>query len=185
MVNEPNFPVDKLREAVLPAWADVERRGAQLLLVVPLFGGILLAGAFFAVPETPVPTLIVLAAIMLALFYLTRARQRLQKLPVLLLRARVRRKKMHQSTDSSTHIVSVRHYLELVVDREFHFSRQGQLVEAPVQDDRPKLNTSTEIYGHVSEGDEIAVIVMPHDGAIYFIFDQEGRFFPVPPCAAC
>ncbi len=180
MASEHNFPLDELCAAVLPAWADVERRGAQLLLVVPLFGGVLLAGAYFGVPETPVPTFIVLAAISFALLYLARARQRLQKLPVWVLGASVRRKHMHQSTHSTTRTVTRRHYLELDVAREFRLSRRGQLTEASVRDRRPKLSTSTEIYGHVLEGDEIAAIVMPHDGAIYFIFDKDGRLFPVP-----
>ena len=184
MIDKRDFPLETLRATVLPAWADVERRGAQLLLVVPVFGGILLAGAFFAIPETPVPALIVLAAIVLSLLYLTGARRRLQKLPVLLLSARVRRKHLHQSTDRTTHVETRRHHLELDVYRVSHLSRQGQLTEASVQEQRPKLSTSTEIYGQVAEGDEITAIVMPHDGAIYFMLDKDGRLFPPPASAA-
>ncbi len=72
-------PQDTMR-VLLSALEDVARRRAQLACVVPLFGGILAAAAYFGVPSTRVPVMIVALAVLASLAYLEIAKRRLRSL---------------------------------------------------------------------------------------------------------
>ena len=80
---------DHITPVLLEAWAAAERRGGQLLFVLPVFGVPLLAAAYWGIPETPVPALIVLAVLGMSLLYLSAGRRRLRRGRVQWLRGRV------------------------------------------------------------------------------------------------
>lgn len=172
----PNWSA--ITPTVVDAWKATERRGAQLLFVIPFFGAPLLAAAYWGVPQTPVPALVVAAAMALAFLYVSVGRERLRTRNVLWLRSRITAKRIHQSTDSTSRQVARRHYLTLDVQEALALTRTGELVPA----DAPgaEHSTTTEIYERVGQNDIVWAAVMPHDGAIYFVVTGDGDFVGVP-----
>mgnify|MGYP003449982407 FL=1 len=166
----PNW--DAITPTVLQAWKETERRGAQLLFVIPFFGLPLLAAAYFAIPASAVPALVGLGMLVLSLAYVGVGRRRLLTQNVLWIRGGIVDKRIHQSTESSARQVGRRHYLTLEPREARALTRSGQFVvaEAP----RGERATTTEIYDRVGVGDEVWAAVMPHDRAIYFVVAADG-----------
>ena len=168
-----NLDWDAIRAAVLPAWKNTELGGGMLLFAIPIFGGILFLLAFLLIPETPVPALIVAVAAVLATLYVRGGLDRLRQGKALVLSGRVLEKSIHQSTDAVTRRVSKRYFLTLEVRQARGLSRSGLVDGAVGAGKVRKLTTTSEIYGLVGEGQDLSVIVMPHDGAVYFAIPPE------------
>ncbi len=164
---------DAIRAAVLPAWKNTEAGGGMLLFAIPIFGGILFLLAFLLIQETRIPALIVAVAAVLATLYVRAGLNRLRQGKALVLSGRVLEKSTHQSTDSVTRRVSIRHFLTLEVRKAEGLSRSGLVESALGAGEVRKLTTTSEIYGQVREGQDLSVVVMPHDGAVYFTISPE------------
>jgi hypothetical protein len=157
----------------------VERRGDQLLFVAPIFGLPLCAAAYFLVPDTPIPAAVLLVALLGALGYLWRGQRRLRAQPAALIRATVKKKRVHQTTDRATRKESRWYSFVLEVEHGSGLSREGSVTMRPSWlDAEPRLSVTQEIYEHCQEGEKIVAVAMPHDRGIYALLDSSGELFP-------
>jgi hypothetical protein len=166
-----------IRAEVLPAWEETERRGRQLLFVLPLFGGFLSVGAFFAIRQTPLPALLLAAGTGLATLYLARGRRRLRDGRARVLSGNLTGKYTHTST-SPTRERSIRHYLKINIAQAVALTRTGEVEQVQVSGETETFSTTTGIYSQVHPGDDLTVIIMPHDRAIYFLVRPPDQVFP-------
>jgi hypothetical protein len=170
---------DHITPIILEAWAAAERRGSQLLFVLPIFGVPLLAAAYWGIPSTPVPALIVLAVLGMSLAYLSAGRRRLRRGHVQWLRGRVAGKRVFQSTHATTREVSRQHFITLDADQALTLSRDGELRAHPAPPPG-EFKATVTIHDGVAIDDSLWVAVMPHDGAIYFAVTGEGALLGAP-----
>ncbi len=168
---------DVIRASVLPVWEDSERRGAALLFAIPVFGTILLLGTFFTISQTIVPTLIVIVAAAMATIYVVLGRRRLRNGRARIVRGNLVKKYVHTSTSSSQNH-SIRHYFRIKIEKVWELARSGEVEEATVNGETEDFQTTTEIYEKAAQGENLSVVAMPHDGAIYFLIRPQGGILP-------
>lgn len=169
---------ESLNPVVLAACRKAQQRGAALMFAAPFLGVPLVLGAYFAIPQTAIPALIAAIALVAFTAHLAAGRSRLQRAPIHWLRVVVRKKIVRQSTNSSSRQVSRSYYLSVQVEESLQLDHQGRLQAASSANGT--FQTTAPIYKGVAEGAELWAVVMPHDGAIYYVVDDRGQLFPAP-----
>ena len=77
----------RINQTVINAWRNTERLGITLLYVTPVFGLTLFAATYWGIPETPVPSYIVLVIFLVVMLYLLNGLRKLGEKDVLWIRA--------------------------------------------------------------------------------------------------
>lgn len=175
--------LETLRRATLTAWPDVQRGGAKLLFVAPIFVLPLCIAAFFMLPGPPILPAMLLLGLLAGMAYLWRGLRKLHAEPAALIHAVLTEKRVHQTTDPNTRRVSRWYSFLLKVEHGEGINRDGSMAFRPGWlAGEAKLAVTEEIYEHCVEGDRIVAVALPHDRAIYKVLDALGDLFP--PAAA-
>ena len=98
--------LEALRRAALAAWPDIQRGGAQLLFVAPIFVLPLCAAAYFLLPGPPILPAMLLLGLLAGMAYLWRGLRKLRTEPAALVHAVLTEKQVLQTTDEVTRKVS-------------------------------------------------------------------------------
>ncbi len=167
---------NEINKKILDYCHEIDRRGAALLYALPFFGAIILAAAYWGIPETKVPALIVLVLMIFAVFKIYHSRQKLQKKNILLLRAAIKEKKEIRVSHSDRSD-SVSHDFLLEEPEAIFLNKAGEMSPAPLPGVK-KYKTTKSLFDLLKEGCEIWAAVRPHDNGIYFVIDDNGTLKP-------
>lgn len=139
--------------------------GKWILIATLVFGLVLTAIAFLVFRDHPVVGVAMTAGTIIFSGRYALGLLRLSKNPVVY-SGTVIRKFETSRTNESTHTETIHHYIKMRVADAFEIDSRGKGAKKELKKPEKKWRCPENIYNQVSDGDDLTVLVMPHDNHI-------------------